>query len=121
MDFAVGCNPDTVWIIMLLWRSHDFKIIYIDKVQHSQFEPLQVARTVQKHRNGRINLISSNKPTSLFKRSQFCFKLYSLIIAEIDVFGYAVPQPTDCVKLQNPIKSIMGLSFIQFASVKSYV
>ena len=30
----------------------------------------------------------SNILTSLFKRSQFCFKLYSFIVVEMDVFTY---------------------------------
>ena len=51
-------------------------------------ELLQFVRTVQKSPHGRKYKILSNILTSYFKRSQFCFKLNSFVIVEMDIFIY---------------------------------
>lgn len=37
---------------------------------------------------GKKNKILSNILTSFFKRSQFCFSLNTVVVVEVDVFGY---------------------------------
>ena len=48
----------------------------------------QIVQTVQRRLPKVENKILSNKLISFFKRSQFCFCLNTVIIVEVDVFGY---------------------------------
>lgn len=58
------------------------------KTRGTAHEPPQIVQTAQKQPNWQKNLLLSNELISLFKRSQFCFCLNTVIIVEVDVFGY---------------------------------
>ena len=48
----------------------------------------QIVQTVQRRLPKVENKILSNKLISFFKRSQFCFSLNTVIVVEVNVFGY---------------------------------
>ena len=52
------------------------------------FELSRIVQTVQKQPNWQENEILSNERIPLFKRSPFCFRLHTVIVVEVDVFGY---------------------------------
>ena len=58
------------------------------KTRGTAHELSQIVQTAQKQPNWQKNLILSNELISLFKWSPFCFRLNTVMVVEVDVFGY---------------------------------